>query len=154
MIYGSGNFLIRRESLDRLALPEFDVRFNFLGGGDTDFFTRCRLAGFLFRWVAEARIEEVVPAARMASGWILRRGLRTGAINYLIDRRHAAPGLGFWRVQAKNLVILPLSFWRALRTLLRGGGPLQVAHPVIVAVGRISASLGFETEQYRAKPGA
>jgi GT2 family glycosyltransferase len=154
MIYGSGNFLIRRESLDRLGLPAFDTRFNFLGGGDTDFFTRCRRAGFMFRWVAEAKIEEIVPAARTARGWILRRGLRTGAINYLIDRRHAAPGLGFWRVQAKNLVILPLSFWRALRTLLRGGGPLQVVHPVVVALGRISASLGLETEQYRAKPGA
>jgi len=154
MIYGSGNFLIRRASLERLTLPEFDTRFNFLGGGDTDFFTRCRRAGFLFRWVAEARIEEGVPPARASRGWILRRGLRTGAINYLLDRRHAPARYSFWRAQAKNLVILGLSPWRGLRTLLRGGGPLQVIHPLVIALGRISATFGIETEQYRAKPGA
>jgi len=154
MIYGSGNFLIRRSSLERLALPAFDTRFNFLGGGDTDFFTRCRRAGFLFRWVAEARIEEVVPPARTARGWILRRGLRTGAINYLLDRRHAPARVSFWRAQAKTLVILALSPWRALRVVLRGGGPMQAIHPFVIALGRVSGSLGLETEQYRAKPGA
>src|SRR5207244_161899 len=72
MIYGSGNFLIRQAALDRLAQPEFDTRFNFLGGGDTDFFTRCRHAGLRFHWASEARIEETVPAARTEPRWILR----------------------------------------------------------------------------------
>src|SRR3984893_7222344 len=42
VIYGCGNCLIRRDVFARLGAPAFDLRFNFLGGGDTDFFYRCR----------------------------------------------------------------------------------------------------------------
>ena len=42
VIYGCGNCLIRRSVFTRLGMPAFDLRFNFLGGGDTDFFYRCR----------------------------------------------------------------------------------------------------------------
>ena len=42
VIYGCGNCLIRRSVFTRLGAPAFDLRFNFLGGGDTDFFYRCR----------------------------------------------------------------------------------------------------------------
>ena len=42
VIYGCGNCLITRSVFATLADPAFDLRFNFLGGGDTDFFMRCR----------------------------------------------------------------------------------------------------------------
>ena len=34
----------------RMTIASFDPAFNFLGGGDTEFFTRCRKAGFKFHW--------------------------------------------------------------------------------------------------------
>src|SRR5579862_1802161 len=40
IIYGCGNCLIRKRAFERLGSPAFDLRFNFLGGGDVDFFTR------------------------------------------------------------------------------------------------------------------
>ena len=46
VIYGCGNCLIRRSVFTRLGMPAFDLRFNFLGGGDTDFFYRCLKARF------------------------------------------------------------------------------------------------------------
>src|ERR1700722_3023033 len=61
VIYGSGNCLITRPVFTGLADPAFDLRFNFLGGGDTDFFARCRQAGMKFHWAAEAVITETVP---------------------------------------------------------------------------------------------
>src|ERR1700737_4095604 len=42
IIYGCGNCLIKRAVFAGLSSPAFDLRFNFLGGGDVDFFTRCR----------------------------------------------------------------------------------------------------------------
>jgi len=42
LIYGSGNCLITRDAFAALKKPVFDLRYNFLGGGDTDFFARCR----------------------------------------------------------------------------------------------------------------
>ena len=54
MIYGTGNCLITRRVFEGLANASFDPAFNFLGGGDTEFFTRCRKAGFKFHWCHEA----------------------------------------------------------------------------------------------------
>ena len=48
MIYGTGNCLVARHVFDGLAEPGLDHSFNFLGGGDTEFFTRCRRAGYTF----------------------------------------------------------------------------------------------------------
>jgi GT2 family glycosyltransferase len=149
MIYGSGNFLIRRQAFERLSHPEFDLRYNFLGGGDTDFFTRCRRAGLTFYWEQAARILETVPSDRLRAAWILRRGLRIGAINFHIDEASSRSILGRARLIAKNGVLLPVSAFRSLRLLARGKPALVSAHPMVVAIGRLMAWLGIEPEQYR-----
>ena len=64
IIYGCGNCLITRRVFETLADPAFDLKFNFLGGGDTDFFVRCRQAGMKFHWAADAVITETVPHSR------------------------------------------------------------------------------------------
>jgi len=152
MIYGSGNFLVRREAFERLDRPEFDLRFNFLGGGDMDFFTRCRRAGFKFYWEQSARIVEHVPGARVRTAWVIQRGLRIGAINYLVDRSGSRSALGRLKLAAKNGVLLPLSLFRFLRLFIQGKPALVCAHPMIVAIGRLTVCFGFEPEQYRFKP--
>ena len=152
MIYGSGNFLIRRCAFERLSRPEFDLRYNFLGGGDTDFFTRCRRAGLTFYWEQAARIVETVPSDRVQPAWILRRGLRIGAINFHIDEAASRSALGRVRLAAKNGVLLPVSAFRSLKLLAHGNPALVSAHPMVVAVGRLLAWLGVEPQQYRFKP--
>lgn len=146
MIYGSGNCLIHRSTFETLGLPAFDVAFNFLGGGDTDFFTRARNAGVSFYWQADALITEVVPAARTQSRWVFKRGLRIGAINRRIERktRAALP------VLAKDAAILALSPFRFVRELVRSRSLLLASHPVNVALGRLLSIGGIETSQYRA----
>ena len=146
MIYGSGNCLIRREVFERLGLPAFDVAFNFLGGGDTDFFTRARHAGVTFYWQADAQITEMVPPARTQARWVFKRGLRIGAINRRIDRKSAAA----MSVLAKDAAILALSPFRFVRELIRSRSLLLAAHPVNVALGRLLSIGGIETSQYRA----
>jgi glycosyltransferase involved in cell wall biosynthesis len=153
MIYGSGNFLIRTASLRRLPEPSFHVSFNHLGGGDTDFFTRCRRAGMVFHWNNEATIHETVPIDRQNVGWILRRGLRIGAINFRIDRRNAATTLDALRIHGKNAALLPVSLWRTARALVRTRSLLAASHPTMIAVGRLLASIGVEPHQYRAPRG-
>ena len=116
MIYGCGNCLITRPVFAGLADPAFDLRFNFLGGGDTDFFLRCRQAGMKFHWAAEAVITETVPDSRTNPGWLaaarlahrchqLSRPAQGGA-----KRRGRAP-----KLLAKMLAMLPLSLVRAGR---------------------------------------
>jgi GT2 family glycosyltransferase len=146
MIYGSGNCLIRRSVFEQLGLPAFDIAFNFLGGGDTDFFTRARNAGVAFYWQADALITEIVPAARTQTRWVFKRGLRIGAINRRIDRKSKAA----IAVLAKDAAILALSPLRFARELIRSRSLLLASHPVNVALGRLLSIGGIETSQYRA----
>jgi len=151
VIYGSGNCLITRRAFERLADPSFDLRFNYLGGGDTDFFARCRASGLSFFWNADAVIRETVPTTRTRPGWLVRRGLRIGAINYHVQWKIARGLLARTRLAAKMALLLPVSFVRAAALLASGQSTLIVCHPIIVALGSALASVGIEPQQYKAK---
>jgi GT2 family glycosyltransferase len=146
MIYGSGNCLMRRRVFAVLGAPAFDPQFNFLGGGDTDFFTRAKLAGLSSYWVAEAVCTETVPAARARAKWVLKRSLRIGAINRRLDLKRQASAA---RVLLKDCAILGLAPFRVVRDLWRTGNPFASLHPLVVSLGRLSSALGLEVEQYR-----
>jgi len=150
MIYGSGNCLITRETFERLGLPAFDVGYNFLGGGDTDFFTRARRVGIRFHWAEDAVIGESVPEARLHPRWLAARGLRIGAINHRIEAKHAEGRTDRARLALKSAVLLPFSGLRALHLLVRTREPMIALHPIFVALGRCFSALGIEPEPYRA----
>jgi glycosyltransferase involved in cell wall biosynthesis len=155
MIYGSGNCLIRARAFAQLDNPAFDVAFNFLGGGDTDFFARCRDAGLRAYWENDARIYETVPQERMTRAWIFRRGLRIGAINRRLDARRYGDALfGRLRLCAKDVAVVGVYALRGLRATLSGAPGLVALHPVVIALGRLLAAFSVETEQYRAPPAA
>lgn len=150
VIYGCGNCLITRSVFARLGDPAFDVRFNFLGGGDTDFFVRCRQAGMKFHWAAEAVITETVPQSRTNPGWLALRGLRIGAINYHIEVKAARTPWSRVKLLAKMLAMLPLSLFRAGLLVLTEHKALIALHPMTVAVGSALAAVGIEPQPYKA----
>jgi GT2 family glycosyltransferase len=150
IIYGCGNCLIRRPVFEKLGSPAFDLRFNFLGGGDVDFFTRCRRIGMKFLWLAEAVIVETVPEARTRPSWLALRGLRIGAINYHVQRKVARTPWLRARLALKVLASLPLSLFRAVRLFLNERKPLIALHPMIVAAGSLLAAIGIEPQPYKA----
>jgi GT2 family glycosyltransferase len=150
VIYGCGNCLIRRPVFVRLGAPAFDLRFNFLGGGDTDFFARCRHAGMKFHWAAEAVITETVPRSRTQAGWLALRGLRIGAINYHVQSKTARTPWSRARLIAKVAAGLPLSLFRAGRLALIEQKVLIALHPIVVAVGSVLAAFGIEPQPYKA----
>ncbi|WP_375293184.1 glycosyltransferase family 2 protein [Bradyrhizobium sp. sGM-13] len=150
VIYGCGNCLIRRAVFDRLGMPAFDLRFNFLGGGDTDFFYRCKRLGLQFHWVAEVAISETVPQSRTSLKWLAMRGLRIGAINYHVQRK-ATPT--FWlraKLTAKLLAALPLSLGYAVHAVFTEREWTIAMHPVMVAIGGVLAAFGLEPQPYKA----
>jgi GT2 family glycosyltransferase len=149
LIYGCGNCLITRSVFERFGRPAFDLRYNFLGGGDTDFFVRCRDAGMTFYWTAEAVITETVPHSRTSLGWIARRGLRIGATNYRVQYKAAQSTAARARVFSQMLGRLPLSLVRAARGLM-GAKAVVAMHPVMVAIGAALAAFGVEPKPYEA----
>jgi GT2 family glycosyltransferase len=150
VIYGCGNCLITRPVFSKLADPAFDLKFNFLGGGDTDFFVRCRQAGMKFHWASEAIITETVPQSRTNPGWLVLRGLRIGAINYHIEVKAARTVLARAKLFAKMFAMLPLSLFRAGRLVVTEQRPIIALHPMTVAAGSALAAIGIEPQPYKA----
>ncbi|TNM61266.1 glycosyltransferase family 2 protein [Aliirhizobium smilacinae] len=150
VIHGTGNCLIHRDVFARLEPTLFDVAFNFLGGGDMEFFARCHAAGFTFWWCEEAIIHETVAAERTTPNWLMRRSVRTGSINYVIDRkRMKAPAVAA-KLQVKNVISLGLSLFKAIGLLARTKRFLPATHPILMSIGRITASFGFLPVPYKA----
>ena len=149
MLYSSANYLIRRGVLDRLGFPFLDESFDFTGGGDTDFFTRAKAAGFRFWWVQEAAQRETMPARRTEADWIRARGYRNGAISARIERRSRPGTTGRLWVLAKSLMLLAASPWRGLMLGLDTRSLTIGLYHAQVALGRLGTEFGVVDEQYR-----
>ncbi len=149
-LYSSGNLLIGRNVLERMGAPFLDLRFNFMGGGDSDFLSRSAVAGFRLGWCTEAPVREAVPARRVEADWIRARALRNGVISTLLEKKkRAGEPFGGLRVVAKSLALLAASPFRATVRLIATGSPSAAIYPVYVALGRIGAEFGYANEQYR-----
>ncbi|WNJ90558.1 glycosyltransferase family 2 protein [Bosea sp. 685] len=149
ILYSSANYLIRRQVLERLGFPFFDESFDFTGGGDSDFFSRAKAAGFRFWWVQEAAQAETMPARRSETGWIAARAFRNGALSAQIARRQQPGPAGRLRVLAKSLVLLAASPFRGLALALRTHSVLIGLYHAQVALGRLMSEFGVANEQYR-----
>ena len=150
-LYGSGNFLMRAGVLDAIGQPAFDPAFDFTGGGDFDFFLRCRALGFTAWFETAAAATETVPAARTRPRWVLARSMRYGTINHMIETRAARTRSAALRVPLKSACLLALAPARAAARFLASGDLLVASHPLMEAVGRVAAPLGLRPEQYRVR---
>ncbi|HEY0909593.1 MAG TPA: glycosyltransferase family 2 protein [Bradyrhizobium sp.] len=149
-LHGTGNCLVRRRVLEALGEPTLDPRFNFLGGGDMDFFTRCRVAGFKSHWNQDATVFETVPVQRTKAKWVFGRSIATGVINYTIDRKRHPGRLGAAWLVLKNLISLGIAPLRAVKALLATGHWLPASHPLGLSIGRNLAALGLAPTPYKA----
>jgi len=149
-LYSSGNLFIRRRVLEAMPRPYLDLKFNFLGGGDSDFLSRARQKGFQLAWCAEAVVRETVPARRLEADWIRARSLRNGVISTLVEKKkRAGETAGNMKVFAKSLALLGLSPLRGLRRFVATRSCSIGMYPVYVGLGRVMAEFGYMNEQYR-----
>ncbi|RJT35094.1 glycosyltransferase [Mesorhizobium waimense] len=149
-LYSSGNLLVGRNVLTAMGPPFLDLRFNFMGGGDSDFLSRAAQRGFVLGWCAEAKVHETVPARRIEADWIRARSLRNGVISTLVEKKkRAGTPLAGAKVFTKSLALLAASPLRGAVRLARTGSPATALYPIHVALGRVLAEFGYANEQYR-----
>ncbi|WP_420410651.1 glycosyltransferase family 2 protein [Hoeflea sp.] len=149
ILYSSGNVLISRAVLDAMPRPFLDPAFNFIGGGDSDFYRRARAKGFGFAWCTEAAVMETLPSRRTEFSWVNARSLRNGAISAIIEKRQW-PGIkGRLRRMGKSVALLLASPVRGVRMWARTGSAVAGLYHLQVAVGRLMAEAGLVNEQYR-----
>ena len=149
-LFSSGNLLVGRNVLTAMGPPFLDLRFNFMGGGDSDFLSRSAQKGFVLGWCAEAKVNETVPARRVEADWIRARSLRNGVISTLVEKKkRAGTPLAGPKVLLKSLALLAASPLRGAVRLARTGSLTTGLYPVYVALGRLLAEFGYANEQYR-----
>lgn len=149
-LYSSGNLLVTKPVLAAIPQPHLDTRFNFLGGGDSDFLSRAAAKGFRLGWCAEARVLETVPGRRTEPDWLRARSLRNGVISTLVEKRKRSDqAFGRLAVAARSLALLAASPARGLAVAMRTRLPSAGLYPPLVAAGRIMAEFGYVNEQYR-----
>jgi GT2 family glycosyltransferase len=149
MIYSSANYLIRREVIVEAGYPFLDPAFNFMGGGDTDFFTRAKARGVRFEWRQEAGMTEIMPSRRTQWSWISARAWRNGMISALIEKKADRSFAGSMKRMARSLALLAASPLRGLKLALETGSARTGLYHAQVAMGRIGAEFGMVIEQYR-----
>ena len=149
ILFSSGNVLIQRAVLEAMPEPFLDPAFNFIGGGDSDFYSRARASGFTFAWCLQAPVFEDIPERRTTSAWMVARARREGAISALIEKRRRPGPAGHARTLAKSLAMLAAAPLRSLRLGLKSGSAATGLYYVHVATGRLLAEFGHINEQYR-----
>ena len=150
MIYSSANYLIRREVFEASPWPFLDVSFNFIGGGDTDFFTRAKARGIGFYWRQEASMMETMPPRRSEKSWIAARGYRNGMISTLIERKSDPSLKGNLRRIFRSIALLAMAPVRSMILGARTRSMTIGLYHCQVAIGRLMAEMGLSIEQYRA----
>ncbi|MCC0028813.1 MAG: glycosyltransferase family 2 protein [Brucellaceae bacterium] len=149
-LYSSGNLIIGRNVLKAFGYPFLDTRFNFLGGGDSDFLSRAAQRGFTLGWCAEAVVRETIPARRLEWDWVKARALRNGVISTLVEKkRRADDPLGALKRIAKSVALLAASPLRAIPRIAESRSLRIGLYPVHIAAGRLLAEFGYAHEQYR-----
>lgn len=136
---------------------EWGLRFhpalNMTGSSDTFFFEEAHLKGAKIVWIAEAVVEEEIPASRLNSGWLMARWFRAG--NSRVIRQKLRQGRFY------GLLMFPFAFlaltWGVILCLIT----LPLAKHVRIKkrryfcehLGRLSATVGYKYPEYRQKHG-
>jgi len=150
ILYSSGNVAIKTALLHAHGDPWLDEGFNFLGGGDSDFYDRAKAKGAKFAWEIDAAVAETTPARRTELSWLNSRSLRNGSISALIQKRSATRPTDHVKRILKSVLLLAASPYRFAITLAKTRSPALSLNAMNVALGRLLMELGFANEQYRA----
>ncbi|RFC62835.1 glycosyltransferase family 2 protein [Fulvimarina endophytica] len=147
ILFSSGNVAIRRHVLTATGPDWLDPAFNFIGGGDADFYTRCRARGYRFGWCQDAPVMETMPRRRTEASWINARSVRNGAISSIVERRNG-DGRNVKR-HLRTIALLGASPLRSAALALKTRSLSIGIYHMQVAAGRFLGEFGKVAEQYR-----
>lgn len=150
ILYSSGNVMIKTDLLRTHGHPWLDERFNFLGGGDSDFYSRTKADGATFAWQSDGGVDETTPARRTELSWLNSRSLRNGSISAAIQQKASKSLSNSLKRIVKTCLLLFASPYRSLILFVKTRSLTMALNPMNVALGRLLMEFGFANEQYRA----
>ena len=150
ILYSSGNVMIKTDLLRVHGYPWLDERFNFLGGGDSDFYSRTKANGATFAWQCDGGVDETTPARRTELSWLNSRSLRNGSISAAIQQKASRSFNDNFKRVVKTCLLLAASPYRSFILFVKTRSLTMALNPMNVALGRLLMEFGFANEQYRA----
>ena len=153
-VAATGNLLLDLAQVRRAGV-RFDRRFGQTGGSDSMFTSELHRQGLRMVWCDEARVADVVPAARANRRWVLQRAVRSGNASSRIEillaggtldalrARAVLLGRGLGRVVAGSARVIMGALLRSVRHQARG------ARMVARGIGLITGALGYTREEYK-----
>ena len=150
ILYSSGNVLITRPVLDAMPRPFLDPVFNFIGGGDSDFYRRCEENGFTFAWASGGLGGRNDPGA--ADGNVVDQGAKPEERRDLGAAR-TSRGAGVCRSREDDRQIAGAACAPRRFAAFHSGDqpslPSAGLYHFYVAWGRLMMEFGLVNEQYR-----
>lgn len=147
-LFGTGNVLLRRESLEPL-MPPFDPRFGLTGGEDTHLALRLHHSGARMHYAARAIVEERLPRSRARPSWVLQRAFRTGALYTIAES--AVQGrrrIRFLRA-VKGAAHVTVGIGLIIALSLQGrAGVLRAAHRIATGAGMLMGLVRAPRDAY------
>jgi glycosyltransferase involved in cell wall biosynthesis len=139
--------LIRRAAFAHLGVAPFDERYALRGGGDVRFFQLMQRAGAKIVWVDDARVNELVPATRATSRWLIQRYFRLGtsrSIALIYDEA------GIYRRARRGLRGVLEFFVGLTRSLFAGSKARRMSGAMHAAlgVGLVVGAFGIRHDEY------
>jgi hypothetical protein len=95
-------------------------------------------------------VAETVPPDHTTASWIRARSLEQGAISTLLEQQRDASLTGRLRTLGKSIALLAVSLPRGLKLWAQTGLATASLYHFHVAVGRLTATMGFSGGQHRA----
>jgi glycosyltransferase involved in cell wall biosynthesis len=139
--------MIRRAAFEYLGERPFDERHPLAGGSDVRLFADMNRHGARIIWVDDAIVNELVPASRSNTRWILRRAFRTGnsrSVTLLLG----GAGLGR-RVKrvGKGVIEVAVGIGRLVTARNKADRMLAIAHSAL-GLGLAAGALGVRYDEY------
>jgi len=153
-IAATGNLLLDVAQV-RQAGVRFDRRFAMSGGSDSLFTRQLHGQGARMVWCDEARVCDVVPAARANRRWVLQRAVRSGNVASRVEivlarglvhrgaTRAVCAGQGLVRIVGGSVRV---AFGTVTRSLTHQA---QGARTVARGAGMVTGAFGHTREEYR-----
>lgn len=146
---GTGNIMFRSAILPANETHWFQTAFSHIGGEDEELFVRLITNGARFVTCSEAWVSEAVPAERLSLAYMLRTGLRDGAIAVALARtRHKSLAGAAAAIASHMLSKLGYGLAHLLQLWRGGWHGVAAMRDACEAAGALAALFGWRSKHY------
>jgi succinoglycan biosynthesis protein ExoM len=148
ILNAAGNLLISMKYLRGLERAPFDIAFGKTGGEDYEFFMQAKRSNAKMVWEPDAKVDEIIPVARLTFKGFTWRSYSTSASQARADKMHHSIAF-VGRKLVRNSIALPVAVTRSLvRTRSPSLATTELVGRLASLAGTVAGLAGRRLERY------